>query len=110
IVNPSDPNGPAAALGAATGLAADNAATGGTSISGVIAQMVNSLVVIGVMLGGLLAASKLAGGAGEFAVKQAKAASNAVTGYVGKQGKKGARWAGQKAGLPQLATKMREAR
>jgi hypothetical protein len=75
-------NTPAAALAATTGLA-----NTGTTAIGLLAQLTNSLVVIGVMIGGLLASVKLAENAGDFAVKQAKGVTNAVQGYVGRRTK-----------------------
>jgi hypothetical protein len=83
----------------------------------VVNQLINNLVAVGILIGGLMAASKLAGGAGQFAVKQGKAISNAVAGavtspvtgaakgiggYAGKQTKKTARWAYQRAGGDRL--------
>lgn len=79
-------NSPASAIGLATGLSG----AGGTSSSGILAQLVNSMVVIGVMIGGLMAASKLADGAGEWAVKQGKAVSGYATRRAGQLGKRAA--------------------
>ena len=81
-----------------------------TGLPGTVSQFANNLVVVGIMIGGLLAASKLAEGAGAFAVTQGKAVSNAVTGYVGKKTKKGARMVYQKAKGPEMANSMREGR
>ena len=67
-----------------------------TGLPTVVNQLANNIVVIGILIGGLLAASKLAGEAGSFAVTQAKAVTGAVTGsitsaagYVGRRGKQG---------------------
>jgi hypothetical protein len=83
----------------------------GNSVS--LNQFMNNIIVLGIMIGGLIAASSMTGKAGNFVVGQAKAVSNKVTGaitkpvtgaakgiggYAGKQTKKVSRWAFRKVG------------
>jgi hypothetical protein len=55
---------------------------------GSIGQLVSNFIVLGVMIGGLTAASSLAGKTGSWAISQGKNVSNAVTGYVGRKSKR----------------------
>jgi hypothetical protein len=68
------------------------------------------IVVIGLLLGGLMAASSLTGKAGSFVVAQAQGVSGAVQGYAGKQAKKGARAAYQGVGGDKLNAALRRSR
>lgn len=80
---------------ASTGSTAGGALASATGLPGVVDQLANNIIVVGIMIGGLLAASKLAGGAGSFAVKQAKSVSGAIQGYVGRKTRSGARTLGR---------------
>jgi hypothetical protein len=82
-------NSPGAALAATTGL------------SPVLSQFANNIIVVGLLIGGLMMASKLAEGTGQWAVAQGKAISNGVTGYVGRRTGQ----LGKRAGTAVLRTK-----
>jgi hypothetical protein len=100
-------NSPATAIAIATGL---TTSTGGTSNTGILAQLINSIVVMGVMIGGLIAASSLADKAGAWAVKQAKGISKGVGNFSTKQTKKAGRLVYQKTGMANVATALRDGR
>lgn len=92
--------------GATTGIESSLATQIGTAWP--IQQAVNEGVIVAILFGGLFAASSLAGQAGSVVVSGAKAATGAVTGYIGKQTKKGARLAYQKAGGEKITKGLRE--
>jgi hypothetical protein len=73
----------------------------------VLASFAQDIVIMGILIGGLMMASKLTGEAGGFVVAQAKGVSNAVTGYVGKQSKKAGRAAFRKANGTATVQQMR---
>ncbi len=58
---------------------------------GPIAAAETDIIIIGLMYGGLIAASSMTGKAGAFVVEQAKGVSGAVQGYAAKQSKKAGR-------------------
>jgi hypothetical protein len=80
----------------------------GNSAGSIILNALDEVLLIGLMFGGLMAASSLAGKAGSTVVGAARSASGAVAGYVGKQSKKGARLGWQKVGGNDLTKRMRE--
>lgn len=65
--------------------------------SAVLNQFMNDIIILAIMVGGLIAASSMTGKAGSFVVEQAKGVSNAVTGYVGRKTKSGAKTVGRYA-------------
>lgn len=81
--------------GAATGV--EGSLYQETGLSGILQQAADEILLIGLTIMGLMFASSLAGKAGAVAVNIGSTASKAVAGYAGRQTKKGARLAYQKA-------------
>ena len=95
-----------------TGAANGPEAAAGLQVANVdlLTQAANEVLLVVLMMGGIFAASSLAGTAGSTVVNGAKATTGWVAGYVGKQTKKGARLAYQKAGGEKLTQRLREGR
>ena len=81
-----------------------------TGTVGPIQQAADEALLAALMIGGLMAAGSLSGKAGGVVINGAKSAAGFVGGYVGKQTKKGARLAYQKAGGDKLTQALREGR
>lgn len=79
-----------------------------TSNPDMVAILANTIIVAALMIGGIFAAMSLSGKAGNVVVGGAKAVTGWAAGYVGKQTKKGARLAYQKAGGEKVTQHLRE--
>lgn len=77
---------------------------------GLVTQILNEILLVALMMGGVFAASSLSGKAGGMVVSGAKSAVGWAAGYAGKQTKKGARLAFQKAGGEGITQHLREGR
>ena len=82
----------------------------GSLLQPVMQTLLNQLVVVGVMLGGIYAANKMSITGAGAALGAAKGIGNSIKGYVGKQSAKGTRAAYQRLGGQKLNERLSRSR
>jgi len=78
--------------------------------SPLIQNLLNEFILVGLMVGGMIAANKMSITGASAAVGAVKSVGNAMQGYATKQAKKGARWTYQRAGGAKLNERLQKSR